>query len=104
MRMTMEKVKNWLKNSEMDEKSIETFTSIMANAEIIYEEFAEDCVVLRHPKLGTWVVTKYGAVFCAPPDIESPFEYKDKITLFSNECTEFTFDMRTGKLIEVHQS
>ena len=97
----MEELKNWVKSSGMDEKSVEIFTLNMVNARI---EFGENAAILHHPKLGIWVVTRYGAVFSSPPDIESPFEYRGKITLFANECMEFTFDLQTGKLIKVRQS
>jgi len=97
----MEELKNWVKSSGLDAKSVEIFMSNMENAQI---EFTDNAAILHHPKLGIWVVTRYGAIFSSPPDIETPFEYKGKITLFANECTEFTFDLQTGKLIKVRQS
>jgi len=100
----MEEVKNWLKNSELDDESVRIFLANMESAEIKYKEFADNATILHHPKLGIWVVTRYGTVFSSPPDIESPFEYRGKITLFANECMEFTFDLQTGKLIKVRQS
>jgi hypothetical protein len=101
MRMTITeeiRVRNWLKNSQMDDESIETFIDEMQEASC---EFGEECAVFYHPELGVWVVTRYGAIFSGPKDTDSMLEYKGELTLFG--IMEVTYDPRTGKIKQIRK-
>jgi hypothetical protein len=96
----MDILKSWMKNSKMDRKSVNSFLSRMKKAT---GEFTGNAIILRHPKNGTWVVSRYGAVFVAPKNIRGYVDREEQITIITDEHMELTIDLRTGKLTEVRK-
>jgi hypothetical protein len=94
MRMT-DKLKKWLENGVNAEISAELIGESM-NAN--YWLKTKNAQIMLHPQLGTFAVTKYGAIFFVPRNIERIAELGDELYIYTRNNFVFVYDMETGEM------
>ena len=96
-RMT-DKLKNWVENGENAVFGAKLIAESMRGN---YQLKAKNAAIVFHPRFGHFAVTKYGAIFNVPPNIERISTLGDQLYAHTKANLVFVYDLQTGQLIEI---
>ena len=95
-----DELKNWVENGE----------HAAIGAKLIAESMEGNCylrtknaAIVFHPRLGNLAVTKYGAIFNVPPNIEKISTLGELLYAYTKSNLVFVYELQTGQLIEIAQ-
>jgi hypothetical protein len=97
VRMT-DKLKEWLENGENAAIGAKLIAESLEGNYLLKTKSA---VIVFHPRFGHLAVTKYGALFNVPANIERISTLGDQLYAHTKAGLIFVYDLQTGQLIEI---
>ena len=94
------KLKKWLENGEHAEFGAKLIAESMQGN---YQMKRKSVEIMLHPRLGTFAITEYGAVFFVPDNIERIAQLGDELYIYTHANWIFVYDLSNGELKSMHQ-